>query len=52
MRMLNKQPSNEIERDYRRMSRQTAHTCWNNYAKAIGTGSESNGELRRFIRRK
>ena len=52
MKMLQKQPDNDVVTQYRRLSRRIASNSWDNLSKAVVDGSEGNGELRRFLQRK
>ena len=49
MKLIGRQPSEEFVKHYRRLDRNTAHTAWQNFSKAVAPGSEGNSELRRCL---
>ena len=52
MKLIGRQPSEEFVKHYRRLDRNTAHTAWQNFSKAVAPGSEGNSELRRCLQGK
>ena len=49
MKLVGKTPSEEFAKHYRGLDRETARTCWENFSKAVASGSDGNAELRRCL---
>ena len=50
MKLIGKQPSAEVQTEYRKLGHRIARDVWMNLSRAVESGSDGNGELRRFLR--